>query len=177
MGSAPVIGGAEVSWPMSIKIRNMVRDDIDIALEIIRSHVDEHAKIAARDFEEFFAKPPTEHHQYLVAEVDGKVVGCMGFLPDKDEEVEGVYWAVWLYVHPEYRRQGVGTQLWTEIEERLKKLRARKVYLDVGNEPDHPEAIAFHQKHGFVKEGELIDYFRDGENMLIFGKRLEYEGN
>ena len=157
---------------IDIKIRAMEERDIDDVLEAVELNFEEHTKFARRDFQRFFAQPPDERRQFIVAEVNGRVVGSVGFHPDEDEDVEGVFWAIWLYVRPDHHGHGIGGLLWTEMEERVKALNARKVYMDVGNESDHAVATAFYLRRGYVKEGELVDYFRDGEHKQIFAKDL-----
>jgi ribosomal protein S18 acetylase RimI-like enzyme len=127
---------------------------------------------AQREIRQIFSRPPSIHNGFLVAVDDRRVIGCAGFHIDAEEDVEGVYWVDWLYVRPDCHQQGIGGRLLSALEERLSALRARKLYLDVGNESDQPAATAFYLKHGFIKEGELIDYFKDGENKQIFAKRL-----
>ena len=150
----------------------MERRDLEAVLQAIGMNYADHAKQAVRDLEEFLRGPGTDRHGYFVAEADGEVVGCVGFIPDKDEEVENVVWAVWFYVRPDYQRCGVGRVLWEYMEAHLKALRVRKLYLDVGNESDHAVATSFYRKLGYTKEGELVDYFRDGENKQFYAKRL-----
>ena len=55
----------------------------------------------------------------IIADVNGKIVGCIFFTWDG--------WDSSLYrlaVHPDYRKQGLGTKLLEEAENRLKKLGA-----------------------------------------------------
>ena len=150
----------------------MKPQDVAPAVEMIALYNSEHARNALRDLNAYFSLPPGGRSKYLVAEMSGEIIGCAGYIPDYDEDALDVYWMTYLYVHPKYYRRGIGTRLSMEIEARLRKLKARKIYVDVGNAEDQPEAVAFHTKRGYVKEGELVDYFRDGENKLIFGKKL-----
>jgi GNAT superfamily N-acetyltransferase len=146
--------------------------DLESTVEMIALYNAEHSLSARRTFERFLSGKLAERTEYFVAELKGNIVGCMGFEPEHDEEAQGVYWATYLFVHPAYYRRGIGSYLANAIEERIKSLGARKIYLDVGNARDQPEAIRFHMKHGYVKEGELKDFFRVGEDKLIFGKTL-----
>ncbi|NIA61199.1 GNAT family N-acetyltransferase [Bacillus pacificus] len=109
---------------------------------------------------------------FHVAVVSGKIAGVMGYKPDK-EGADHVYWAVWLYIDRKYMRKGIASRLWKSIEQNMIEKGARKCYLDVGNESDQPEAIAFHKKQGFELEGVMKDYWKDGEDMMLFGKRLK----
>ena len=158
----------------NVNIRTMKPADVEHTVEMIALYNPEHARCALRDFNAYFSAPSGEHNCYIVAEISGGITGCAGYIRDNDEDARDVYWMVYIYVHPDYYRRGLGTRLSMELEARLRKLHARKIYVDVGNAEDQLEAVAFHTKRGYVKEGELVDYFRDGENKLIFGKKLEY---
>ena len=156
-----------------ILIRSMTEADINQTVTMISCYNDEHAHCALRDFKTFFLEDrDDEKANFLVTCIKNEIVGCMGYHSDSDEDAIDVYWTTYLYVHPNYYRQGIGSRLSFEIEKRIRKIGGRKIYLDIGNAEDQPEAISFHTKQGYTKEGELIDYFRDGENKLIFGKKL-----
>lgn len=157
---------------MQIEVHQMADDELGAAVELLRMNFGEQAEFAGRELDQFVGDRRRPDHQYLVAKIDGTIIGGGGFVPDKNEDVEDVYWIAWLGVRPDYQRHGAGQRLLSETESRLKSLGARKLYADVGNESDQPGATAFYQKNGFVKEGEMTDYFTDGENMQIFGKRL-----
>lgn len=157
---------------LDIKIRAMEERDVDAILEAIEQNFTEHTKFARRDFKRFFSTPADERRQFIVAEANGRAVGCVGFHPDEDEDVQNIFWAIWLYVRPDHHGHGIGGLLWTEMEKRVTALGARKLYMDVGNESDHATATAFYYRRGYVKEGELVDYFREGENKQIFAKRM-----
>ena len=154
-----------------VLIREMVSEDYDDVIKIISDYNQEHGEIAKKEFTECFFQGNPRKQVFHVAVVDNKVVGVMGYKPD-NEGADRVYSAVWLYVHKDYRRKGIGSKLWSSIEKALINKGARKCYLDVGNERDQPEAIAFHKRQGFELEGVMKDYWKDGEDMMIFGKRL-----
>jgi len=155
-----------------VTLRLLETVDLEATVRMIGLYSAEHSRSARRTFEKFVAGRLADQVEDWVAELAGNIVGCMGFEPDNDEDAQGIYWTSYLFVHPAYYRRGIGSYLANAIEQRLKSLGARKIYLDVGNARDQPEAIGFHTKHGYVKEGELKDFFRAGEDKLIFGKRL-----
>jgi ribosomal protein S18 acetylase RimI-like enzyme len=82
---------------------------------------------------------------FLVAEVDGKVVGT----------VMGGYdghrgWIYSVAVNPHYRRQGIGRDLLLELEAILASLGCLKVNLQV--RASNVGVIAFYEKLGFAVE-------------------------
>ncbi|MBG9548459.1 MULTISPECIES: GNAT family N-acetyltransferase [Cytobacillus] len=108
---------------------------------------------------------------FFVYEEDNQIVGFMGY-KFKKWGGDDVYWAIWLYVDPDFKRKGIGTKLYERIEDEVRKKGCRKIYLDVGNEEDHQEAIKFHLNNGFIQEAKLNDFWTDGEHCLLFSKRL-----
>jgi len=157
-----------------LEIRQMEEADIKQTVKMISYYNKEHSLCALRDFKEFFLNNGVNRKaNFLIALINYEIVGCMGYHSDSDQDAEDVYWTTYLYIHPNYYRQGIASKLSLEIEKRIQNIGGRKIYLDIGNAEDQPEAILFHTKHGYKKEGELIDYFRDGENKLLFGKKIK----
>lgn len=78
----------------------------------------------------------------IVAEDNGKIVGCIFFTWDG--------WDSSLYrlaVHPDYRKQGLGTKLLEEAEKRLKSLGADVASLRV--HVNNKEALEFFKKREY----------------------------
>ncbi len=82
---------------------------------------------------------------FLVAEINGNIVGTAGLLPADQRAADVVRVAV----HPGVRRQGVGTALMEAVERRAVELGIRRLRLDVGEGDD--DAIAFYLASGFNK--------------------------
>lgn len=151
-----------------VVVRPVAESDLEQALVAVAAHDPELVDEARVAFLAALAQP---RPSMCAAELGGAVVGVMGFRDDP-WGVPDVYWLEWLFVLPEVRRHGVAAALYGELERRLKALGCRKAYLDVGNAELHTAAIAFHESQGFALEGVLKDFWADGEDFLVFGKRL-----
>jgi ribosomal protein S18 acetylase RimI-like enzyme len=86
-----------------------------------------------------------ERHLFLVAELNGKVIGT----------VMGGYdghrgWIYSVAVSPDHQRQGVGGNLLRKVEEELVAMGCPKVNLQVRS--SNSEVIAFYDRHGYVVE-------------------------
>ena len=88
---------------------------------------------------------------FLVAEVDGHVVGAAGLLLSEEGQAD----VVRVTVHPSVRRQGIGTALMEAIEHRAVGLGIQRLKLDVGE--NSKDAIAFYLASGFHKVDEDDD--------------------
>lgn len=157
--------------PAGMRIRALAGPDVARAAEIVAANDAGIVHMLERDLGAWLGRPGADDEGYFVAELDGRVVAIQGFQPDP-WRVRDVKWLVWAYVDPPWKRRGISAALLAHIEAGLRAAGTRKLYLDVGNEADHREAIAFHLSQGFLQEGYLRDFWQDGEDFLIFGKRL-----
>ena len=104
----------------------------------------------------FSARNPPEAH--LVAELDGRVVGCIRLKPPtKLPENAHVVQVQGLSVHPDSRRRGVAASLLDAAQETLRERGIRKLTLHVLS--TNQAAIRLYQRHGFVREGTLLAEF------------------
>jgi ribosomal protein S18 acetylase RimI-like enzyme len=92
---------------------------------------------------------------FLVATLDGKVIGTA--MAGYDGHRGWVYYVV---VHPGHRRQGIGTALMGNVEQRLAALGCPKLNLQV--RADNHQVVAFYQHLGY-----------DVEERISMAKRLE----
>ena len=109
-----------------------------------------------RDTTFFDAGNPPE--AFLVAELDGRVVGYIRLKPpSKLPENAHVIQVQGLAVHPDARRRGAAAGLLDAAEETLRERGIRKLTLRVLS--TNQAAIRLYERHGFVREGTLLDEF------------------
>ncbi len=151
-----------------MKIREYKEEDLGSVLEAVGTFSLENRKLAEVEFPKFVN---IKGSKFYVCEIDGIVVGVLGYIPDL-EGAKGIYWAEWGYVHKDYRKRGIASRLWDKIEEDLKGKGCRKLYIDIGNETDHEDAIRLYKSRNYIKEAELPDFWDVGENFVIYSKTL-----
>ena len=102
---------------------------------------------------------------YLVAKVNEKAVGYIGMWKVLNEgHITNVA------VHPEFRHQGIGDQLVSELLSLCEKENIDFVTLEVRK--SNQNAIKLYEKHGFVAEGIRKAYYQDNkEDAIIMWKR------
>ena len=86
--------------------------------------------------------------EFLVAELDGRVVGMGGFRPSSPPARSEI---LRLRVHPALRRRGIGRALMMALESRAVNRGFREAWLDTAT--NQPEAMAFYQCLGYVEVG------------------------
>jgi|SRR5215469_817031 len=83
---------------------------------------------------------------FLVAELDGHIVGMGGFRPSS---MPGRAEVLRVRVHPARRRRGIGSALMAELESRAAACGFHEAWLDTAT--NQPEAMAFYERLGYTE--------------------------
>ncbi|MEU4243577.1 GNAT family N-acetyltransferase [Actinoplanes sp. NPDC026619] len=92
------------------------------------------------DIEESFL---AQHGEFLVAELNGHLIGMGGYRPNAHAVAE----VLRVRVHPATRRRGIGRALMTELEQRAARNGLTSMHLDTAT--NQPDAMAFYQSLGY----------------------------
>jgi RimJ/RimL family protein N-acetyltransferase len=107
---------------------------------------------------------------YLVAEIDGRIVGTLGI----HQVIPGLY-DIGMMILEQWRGHGIGTQLMNVCLREAKERNAYKLTLQVW--PHNAPAIALYERFGFEREGYLKKQWRrnNGElwDAVVMGLILE----
>jgi ribosomal protein S18 acetylase RimI-like enzyme len=108
------------------------------------------------------------HSEFLVAD-DGKRIGGMAYAAMSDKVTTAAVLQQ-LYVHPDLQRQGIGRDLFAEIENCFPD--AKTMRLEV--EPENKAAIDFYVAHGFRETGRTDNCGGDNSGIaaLVLEKTL-----
>jgi len=93
---------------------------------------------------------------------------CYGPAPGTTRAWDGY----WFAVHPAAQSAGVGTPLLQEVERRLARLDARLVIIETSSQPLYHLTRAFYARRGYAEVARVPDFYADGDDRVIFAKRL-----
>ena len=146
---------------MDIEIRKMELSDLEQIEDILESDFDDfwNASIFKQELQ-------NENSYYLVAILDGEVVGFAGYMLILDEaDITNVV------VRKDMRNRGIATKLLErllDLIEPMSKIELITLEVNENNEP----AIKLYEKFGFNQEGLRKNYYKDHQNALILSKKL-----
>jgi ribosomal-protein-alanine N-acetyltransferase len=151
------------SIPAGVTLRNMDHADISAvhALERRLFPVD---AWPLQMFHDELAQAETRH--YLVAELDGEIVGYAGLMC-----IEPIADVQTIAVVPECEGRGIGSALLTELIAESVRRRAADVLLEV--RADNPRAQELYRRFGFEQIHVRPRYYRDGIDALIMRLQLQ----
>lgn len=144
-----------------LAIRALTFDDIDAVVKLDKKCFGRHDAWHRGYFLYALVNPNAE---YLIAELDGKIVACAGAEIDSDAaEIET------FAVAPDRQRQGIGSKLFVNLLAAVKMRGASVVYLEV--RPSNAPAIRLYERFGFRLVSRIEDFYHD-EDALIMLRNL-----
>lgn len=109
-----------------------------------------------------FAPP---HGAFVLARVDGEVIGCGGLRRHDDDVVE----IKRMYVRAAHRRRGHARRLLQALEQRARAMGYRGIILETGTA--QPEAMALYVSEGYTRIAGF-GHYRDAPMNRCYGKDL-----
>jgi ribosomal protein S18 acetylase RimI-like enzyme len=129
--------------------------EVDIAVELV---------------DERLAKGPASGYEFVFIESAGSVLGyaSYGEIPC----TTGSYDLYWVAVDKSRQRRGIGRLLVELTEERLRKMDARKVYIETSTKPLYDPTRAFYTRCGYHPVATFPDFYAPGDGKVVYEKTL-----
>jgi ribosomal protein S18 acetylase RimI-like enzyme len=109
-------------------------------------------------------------YEFVFLENENGIVGytCFGFI----EGTEASYDLYWIAVDQGFKRNGFGSMLLQETENQIKDKGGKKIYIETSSTPLYKPTRLFYEKSEYKKEAEIKDFYRPGDNKLIYSKTM-----
>lgn len=161
-----------------MKIRPIVARDRQAVLEVIHLtgiFTQEEERVAAELIDVCLTKPGQQDYVVVVIENEsGVVVGYMCYGPTP--MAEGVVDLYWMAVHPGKHRQGYGKALVQWLEKDVRGKKGRLIVIETSAKDKYAITRKFYQRLGYVENARIRDFYRLGEDLVMYCKYLKPEG-
>jgi GNAT superfamily N-acetyltransferase len=114
--------------------------------------------------------PEKSGYYFLVAKESDRVLGYTCYGPRS--LTSGTYDLYWIAVDPTIRRGGVGRALLAATEQAVRDLGGRLLVLETSGLPIYVPTRNFYLATGYTLEATLKDFYREGDDLVIFTKHL-----
>jgi len=155
-------------------VRPLTNADRELVIDIIKAtrfFVPDEIKVAEELIDIYLSQPGQQDYQIVVAEDGkGKVTGYMTYGPTP--LTEGTWDLYWIAVSPEVQGQGYGQLLVRYLENEVKKKGGRLVIIETSSQPKYLPTRKFYEKLGYREMARIPDFYRPGDDRVIFGKYL-----
>ena len=119
---------------------------------------------------DYHAEMHTEGHIAVTYEEKGKILGYAYYAPAA--MTDRTWYLYWIAVTPARQARGVGGGLLRRAEHDARARRGRVLFVETSSLPHYEPTRRFYLKHGYEVTGVLRDYYSDGDDMVVFRKKL-----
>ncbi|MGA9408073.1 MAG: GNAT family N-acetyltransferase [Bacteroidota bacterium] len=132
------------------------QEEIDVASELIQICLENEDQ---KDYEIF---------SYVDSEqrVDGYV--CIGPTPS----TQGTFDLYWIAVSPAVHGKGIGSDLLRFAEDHVRAKGGRLLIAETSSTPKYEKTRAFYERKGFEQRACIKEYYKPGDDLIIYGKNL-----
>jgi GNAT superfamily N-acetyltransferase len=98
----------------------------------------------------------------------------LGFVYHAPEPMTEGSWSLWwIVVRTDIQGHGLGARLLKFAEQDSLENGARVLFVETSNLPHYEPTRQFYLKRGYEQEARLRDYYAEGDDQIIFRKRLQ----
>jgi ribosomal protein S18 acetylase RimI-like enzyme len=119
---------------------------------------------------DYHAQNHLEGHTAVTYERDGEILGYAYYAPAA--MTDRTWYLYWIAVTRKTQARGLGSQLLRHAEEEIRRRQGRVLFIETSSLPHYEKTRTFYLKQGYEVTGVLRDYYSDGDDMVVFRKRL-----
>ncbi len=138
------------------EVGNFNPAEIDCALELV---------------DIYLGNPAQKDYRVVVAVDAGGVVNgyaCFGPTP----VTKGTYDLYWIATHPGVQGRGVGRQLMTYVENKVREENGRLLIIETSSKESYGKTVGFYRRLGYEEASRIRDFYDAGDDKLVFVRRL-----
>jgi len=130
-------------------------DEVEIAVELV---------------DERLARGPASGYYFVFTELGDALAGYACYGPTAC--TESSFDLYWIAVDPKLQGRGLGRQLMSEVEARVRGAGGTRIYVDTSGRPQYQPTRTFYERNGFHCEAVLRDFYAPGDDRVIYVKCL-----
>ena len=138
------------------------------ATGVFKSHEIVALESVLEDYYEF--NEEEDDHVCVVFEERGTILGYAYYAPAA--MTDRTWYLYWIAVMKAKQATGVGSKLLHYTEEDIKKKGGRVLFIETSGLPHYELTRKFYLKRGYEITGALKEFYADGDDMVVFRKRL-----
>jgi ribosomal protein S18 acetylase RimI-like enzyme len=109
-------------------------------------------------------------HRAVTVEQEGQPIGFAYYAPTP--MTEQTWHLYWIFVGKATQARGVGAKLLAHAEEDIVRSGGRLFLIETSSLPSYEPTRRFYLKHGYEQAALVRDFYADGDDQVIFRKRL-----
>lgn len=154
---------------MNEKIRAVTQSDKDGLKKVVDSSELFPSEYLDEMISDYFNNPDTSDIWFTYIDKNKQV--AIGYcVPEK--LTDGTYNLLAIGVSQDFQRKGVASEMMKYIEHLLKQKDGRILIVETSSDDAQIGARKFYQKIGYIQAAVIKDFWKDGEDKIVFWKKL-----
>ena len=120
--------------------------------------------------DDYHAGAGAEGHRCFTLEEGGRPLGFVYVAPA--EMTDRTWYLWWIAVSPHTQARGLGGGLLRHAEDEVRRAGGRLLLIETSSLPGYDPTRRFYLKHGYEQEAVLRGYYADGDDMVVYSKRM-----
>ena len=120
--------------------------------------------------DDYFTANRNAGHRAITAEEGGDLLGFAYYAPAA--MTDRTWYLYWIAVRKQLQARGTGAVLLRHAEEDARRSGGRLLLIETSSLPHYELTRKFYLKHAYEIAAVLGDYYADGDDMVVFRKRL-----
>jgi ribosomal protein S18 acetylase RimI-like enzyme len=139
------------------RIPNFSDSDYEVAMELIDIAINFHTQT---------------DYNIFVYEDEGEILGyhCTG----RRALTDAVFDLYWIVSDPAYKEKRIGHKLLQHAEEFVKEQKGRWILAETTSKESYDKTRKFYEKNDYKIIARIDDFYAEGENLIIYGKKFNY---
>jgi ribosomal protein S18 acetylase RimI-like enzyme len=148
------------------------REPVLDLLRATRSFSEAELDIAAELIDATLGGTPQQDYHAFVAEVDRSAeVGGM-LIIGPTPATTGTWDLYWIAAHPDQQGRGIAQELDAFAGEFVRQRGGYLVIAETSGQPGYARTRAFYSKQGYAEVARIADYYKPGDDLVMFGRRV-----
>jgi ribosomal protein S18 acetylase RimI-like enzyme len=110
-------------------------------------------------------------HVAVTLELHGKPAGFAYYAPAA--MTDRTWYLYWIAIDKNVHAKGLGTRLLHRAEADVAAAGGRVFFIETSSLPHYDLTRKFYLKHGYEQAAVLRDYYTDGDDMVVFRKKMK----
>ncbi len=151
------------------EIRNVIKEDVQGLKEVLDSSELFPSQYLDDMISDYLNNAESEEI-WFTGVSDGNIIGLGYCRPEKF--TDGTYNLLAIAVRKEFQGKGIGRDMMGFIEQQLREKSKRILIVETSSDPQYKLTKEFYEKRDYRQEATIQDFWKEGEDKVIFWKKL-----
>jgi len=120
--------------------------------------------------DDYHATTHAHGHRSITYEHEGQPIGFAYYAPAA--MTDRTWYLYWIAVSKDIHAKGIGSKLLHYLEEDIRRQQGRILLIETSSLAHYELTRRFYLKHHYDQVATLPDYYADGDDMVVFRKRM-----